>query len=125
MKRIIAVCIAAAGFFVTGAMNPHYSRAAQPQSINMEEVVKFQQESDDLRGEIVVKKLELIGETMKQPVDSARVKALAREVIALQAKIGALANKHGLPGPSAFQSVIRSTQMDLIGAELEALRNIP
>lgn len=125
MNKIIAVCIATAGLFAAGTLNPHHSRAAQMQSINMEEIVKFQQDSADLRGEIVVKKLELIGEAMRQPADSARVKALAQEVIALQTQIAALANKHGLPGPSAFQNMIRSTQQDLTGTELEALRNIP
>ena len=125
MKRIIAVSLAAAGIFAAGAMNPQLSGATPAPSINMEEVIKFQQESADLRGEIVVKKLELIGETMKQPVDSARVKALAHEVIDLQGKIGALANKHGLPGPSAFQQVIRSNQMGLSEEELKAISDRP
>ena len=125
MKRIIAVCIAAAGILAAGAMSPHLSGAATSPSISMEEVIKFQQESTGPRGEIVVKKLELIGETMKQPVDSVRVKALVREVIDLQAKIGALANKHGLPGPSAFQSVIKNMQTNLTDAERETILKSP
>ncbi len=125
MKRIIAVSIAAAGIFAAGAINPQQSGAAPTPSINMEEVINFQQESAGLRGEIVVKKLELIGETMKQPFDSTRVKALAREVIDLQTRIGALANKHGLPGPSAFQSVIRNMQTDLTDAERKTILESP
>lgn len=125
MKRMIAVTIVAAGMFAAGAIKSQQSVAAQTPSINMEEVIKFQQESADLRGEIVVKKLELIGETTRQPVDSARVKALAHEILDLQTKIGTLANKHGLPGPSAFQSVIRNMQTELTDAERKAMLEAP
>lgn len=125
MKKMIAVSIVAVGIFAAGAITPIQSNAAQATSINMEEVIKFQQESAGLRGEIVVKKLELIGEAMKQPVDPARVTAVAREVIELQAKIGAVANKHGLPGPSAFQSVIKNLQTDLTDAERKAILEAP
>ncbi len=121
MKRMIAVSMAAAGILMAGAMTPAQSNAAASAPINMEEVIKFQQESTGLRGEIVVKKLELIGEATKQPSDPARVKALARDVIDLQSKIGALANRHGLPGPSAFQSVINSMGSELTDAERKAL----
>ena len=125
MKRMIAVTIVAAGMFAAGAIKSQQSVAAQTPSINMEEVIKFQQESSGLRGEIVVKKLELIGETTRQPVDSARVKALAHEILDLQTKIGTLANKHGLPGPSAFQSVIRNMQTELTDAERKAMLESP
>ncbi len=125
MKKMIAVTIVAAGMFTAGAMKPQQSAAAQTPSINMEEVIKFQQESANLRGEIVVKKLELIGETTRQSVDSARVRALAHEILDLQTKIGVLANKHGLPGPSAFQSVIRNMQTELTDAERKAMFESP
>lgn len=125
MKKMIAASIVAAGILSTVAITPKPSYAAPASSINMEEVIKFQKESAGLRGEIVVKKLDLIGEATKQPSDPARIKTVAREVIDLQNKIGALANKHGLPGPSAFQSVIRNLQTDLTDAERKAILEAP
>ena len=117
--------IVAAGMFTAGAMHPNQSGATLTPSITMEQIIQFQQDSADLRGQATVKKLELIGETMKQPVDLARVKALAHDVIDIQGKIGALANKHGLPGPSAFQQVIKANQMGLSEAELKAISEMP
>ena len=125
MKKMLAVTIVALGICTAGAMYPNQSGATTAPAITMEQIIQFQQDSAELRGQATVKKLELIGETMKQPVDSAKIKALAHEVIAIQGKIGALANKHGLPGPSAFQQVIKANQMGLSEAELKAFSEMP
>ena len=125
MRKMILMTIVSAGMFTAGAMHPNQSGAASTPPITMEQIVQFQQDSADLRGQATVTKLELIGETMKNPVDSAKIKALAHEVIDIQGKIGALANKHGLPGPSAFQQVIKANQMGLSEAELKAIYEMP
>ncbi|GAM08333.1 hypothetical protein OR1_00604 [Geobacter sp. OR-1] len=124
MKKMIAVTIVAAGMLAAGALCPQQGLAST-ESFSKEQIIQFQQESAGLRGEATVKKLELIGETMKQPADAAKIKVLAHEVIDLQGKIGALANKHGLPGPSAFQQVIKANQVGLSEAELKALAEMP
>lgn len=124
MKEMIAVTIVAAGMLVAGALCPQQGLAST-ESFSKEQIIQFQQESAGLRGEATVKKLELIGETMKQPSDAGKIKVLAHEIIDLQGKIGALANKHGLPGPSAFQQVIKANQVGLSESELKALAEMP
>lgn len=125
MKKMILMSIVTAGMFASVTIHPTISGAAPTASIDMEQIIQFQQDSAALRGEATVKKLELIGEAMKQPADQTKIKALAHEVIDIQGKIGNLANKHGLPGPSMFQQVIKNNQMGLSEAEIKAISEMP
>lgn len=71
----------------------------QGSQVSVEAVKKFQDETTALRNDMMIKKVELRNEYLKQPVDTNRVAALTKEITDLQNKINTIATNHGLPGP--------------------------
>ena len=67
-------------------------------AVSVEAVKKFQDETTALRNEMMLKKVELRNEYLKQPVDESRIATLTKEMTDLQAKINTIATSNGLPG---------------------------
>ncbi len=65
--------------------------------VNLENWKKFQQETLTLREEVMTKKMELRNEYSKTPRDYDRIASLKKEIVDLQTKIHATAEKYGLP----------------------------
>ncbi|WP_297212904.1 MULTISPECIES: hypothetical protein [Thermodesulfovibrio] len=66
---------------------------------NIENIKKFQKETLPLRDELITKQLELQNEYGKPTLDINRITTLRKEIIDLQAKIQAVAEKYGIGGP--------------------------
>ncbi len=66
---------------------------------NVETIKKFQSETLSLRDAIMTKNLELQNEYNKPQPDYNRIATLKKEIIDLQAKIQAVAEKYGVGGP--------------------------
>ncbi len=73
--------------------------ATQGTPVNIESVKKFQDETTALRNEMMIKKMELRNEYLKDSADTTKVAALTKEIGELQTKITAIATSNGLPGP--------------------------
>lgn len=73
---------------------------------NIENVKKFQKETLSLRDELMTKQFELQDEYSKPVPDTNRIAALRKEIIDLQAKIQAIAEKYGISvwGPTGMMS---------------------
>lgn len=65
-------------------------------NVNVENLKKFQKETQGLRDEMMVKRAELNNEYNKETPDAARMTELRKELIDLQAKIGKSAETYGL-----------------------------
>ena len=68
-------------------------------SANVETMKKFQKETLSLRDDLMTKNLELQNEYSKPQPDYNRIATLKKEIIDLQAKIQAVAEKYGVGGP--------------------------
>ncbi|BCS51912.1 hypothetical protein [Geobacter sp. SVR] len=104
MKTNIATVIgvgllAFAGTAFAGPWGYGGGMVAQGTPVSVEAVKKFQDETTTLRNEMMLKKVELRNEYLKQPVDAGRVATLTKEMTDLQAKITTIATSNGLPGP--------------------------
>lgn len=73
--------------------------AGMATTVNIEEVRKFQQETAELRNEMMLKSFELRNEYLKSPIDTAKIDSLTRQRNELRLKISDAAIKHGMPGP--------------------------
>ncbi|MDA8423137.1 MAG: hypothetical protein M0Z89_07360 [Nitrospiraceae bacterium] len=64
---------------------------------NAETMKKFQKETLSLRDEFMTKRIELRSEYDKPAPDTARIAALQKDIIDIQAKIQVVADKNGVP----------------------------
>lgn len=64
---------------------------------NVENVKKFQKETLSLRDELLTRRLELQKEYSKPQPDYNRIGTLRKEIVDIQTKIQAAADKYGLP----------------------------
>ncbi|MFA7061006.1 MAG: hypothetical protein WC156_09330 [Pedobacter sp.] len=95
---IVAGLLALAGTALAGPWGCGGGRV-QGTVVSVEAVKKFQDETTALRNEMMLKKVELHNEYLKQPVDETRIAVLTRENTDLQSRITTIAASHGLPGP--------------------------
>lgn len=63
--------------------------------VNLENIKKFQKETFGLRDDLAAKQLDLQSEYGKPIPDTARVAALRKDIIDIQAKIQVVADKYG------------------------------
>jgi hypothetical protein len=110
---VAAVLVAGVAFAQRGGYGPGPGMGYGPGShmtgtngnINVENLKKFQKETQALRDEMMVKRAELNNEYNKETPDAARMTELRKEIIDLQAKIRKSAETYGLnaggPGPGA------------------------
>ena len=103
--RVKKVAVIGAGLLVlagtafAGPWGRSGGMAAQGTPVSVEAVKKFQDETTTMRNEMMIKRVELRNEQLKQPVDESRVAALTKEMTDLRAKITTIAASNGLPGP--------------------------
>ena len=67
------------------------------ENIDIESVKKFQQETLTLRDSLMVKKLEIRQEYMKEKLDHEKIANIRKEMIDIRAKISKKADEAGLP----------------------------
>ena len=91
--------LAMAGTALAGPWGRWGGYAAQGTPVSVEAVKKFQGETTALRSEMMLKKVELRNEYLKQPIDATKVATLTKEMTDLQTKITTIATSSGLPGP--------------------------
>lgn len=65
-------------------------------NLNLAEIEKFQEETLSLRNELLTKRLELQNEYCKTKLDYDRIATLRKEIVDIQTKIHAAADKYGL-----------------------------
>jgi hypothetical protein len=102
VKKVAAIgagLLALAGTAFAGPWGRSGGMAAQGTPVSIEAVKKFQDETTTMRNEMMIKRVELRNEQLKQPVDESRVAALTKEMTDLRAKITTNATSNGLPGP--------------------------
>ncbi|MDI6743931.1 MAG: hypothetical protein QMD07_00985 [Thermodesulfovibrionales bacterium] len=108
MKRAVIISLTlVVGLFLTGAAYAMWGGYGSGPCItatgaDVETVKKFQKETLSLRDEIMTKKLELQSEYNKPAPDTNRIAALQKEIIDLQTKIQAAAEKHGITAGGAM-----------------------
>ncbi|MFN3395968.1 MAG: hypothetical protein ACK4Z9_04150 [Thermodesulfovibrionales bacterium] len=66
-------------------------------AVNVENMKGFQKETMALRDELITKRMELQNEYNKPQRDYERISTLRKEIVELQTKIQAAAEKYGLP----------------------------
>lgn len=92
---VVAIClIFATGVYAWWGDNGMGYRTG----VNVETMRKFQKESLNLRDEIMIKQMELQNEYSKSVPDTNRIASLKKEIIDLQVKIQAVADKYGYGG---------------------------
>ena len=89
--------LALASTALAGPWGWRNGNATQGTPVNIESVKKFQDETTALRNEMMIKKMELRNEYLKDSADAAKVAALTKEIGDLQTKITAIATSNGLP----------------------------
>ena len=104
MKRstVVTVLVAVLGLFIAGGAYAWWGGGygmGYGTGTNVETMKKFQSETLSLRDAIMTKNLELQNEYNKPAPDANRIAALQKEIIDLQAKIQAVAEKYGVSGP--------------------------
>ncbi|MEW6740210.1 MAG: hypothetical protein ACOYU2_09640 [Nitrospirota bacterium] len=102
MKRstVVTVLVAALGLFIAGGAYAWWGGYGMGyQGANPEAVQNFQTETLSLRQSLMAKQLELQNEYNKPVPDTNRIATLRKEIIDLQAKIQAVAEKYGVSGP--------------------------
>lgn len=102
MRRttMIGLTVVVALLVVGGAVYAHgpwgYSMGYGA-GVNVENVKKFQKETLSLRDELITKRLELQNEYSKPQPDYDRIGTLRKEIVDIQTKIQASADKYGVP----------------------------
>lgn len=95
MKRsMIAGLVIVIGLLLTSAVYAWW--AGYGTGTNIENVKKFQKETLSLRDDLMTKQFELQNEYNKPVPDTNRIATLRKEIIDLQAKIQAVAEKYGI-----------------------------
>ena len=65
--------------------------------VNIDALKKFQSATTEMRNQMMIKRVELRNEQLKQPVDETKVALLTKEMNDLRTKITAAATANGLP----------------------------
>ena len=98
---LVALVAAGAAFAQMGGPGMGYGRgnygAGPDGQVNVENLKKFQKETQSLRDDLMTKRAELQNEYAKQTPDTARVADLRKQMIDIQAQIQKAAEKNGLP----------------------------
>lgn len=105
MKRSLIIALVVAAFVVIGgavyAHGPWGHGMGYGMNfggaVNVENMKGFQKETMALRDELITKRVELQNEYSKPQRDYERIGTLRKEIVELQTKIQAAAQKHGLP----------------------------
>jgi len=72
-------------------------RMGSGESVNLENVKNFQKETLSMRDELITKRIELRNEYNKPQRDYDRIGTLRKEIVDIQTKIQAIADKYGVP----------------------------
>lgn len=103
MKKITMVVVALSAMLASAGLvsamwdgpgmgyGPGCSSGVKPETMK-----KFQKETFSLREEMMTKKLDVRAEYDKQEPDNARIAALRKEIIDIEAKIQVAADKYGI-----------------------------
>lgn len=71
-------------------------------AVNIENLKGFQKETMAMRDDLITKRLELQNEYSKPQLDYERIGTLRKEIVDLQTKIQAAAEKYGLPHNTGY-----------------------
>jgi hypothetical protein len=96
MKRIAGVLVAFGMTFAGGVALAHGNGADHHAATDTGAVKKFQKETLALRDELATKRLDLQAEYEKAQPDTARIAALRKEIVDLEAKIEVVGDKYGV-----------------------------
>ena len=100
MKTIIGLLVIA-GILITGVVYAggkwDQNRMKDCQNVDIEKVKQFQNETSGLRDDLVIKKVELRNEKMKQAPDTDKIATLRTEIMETRNKIKAVADKYEVP----------------------------
>jgi glutamine synthetase type III len=100
MKTIIGLLVIT-GILITGAVYAagdwDQNKINDCQNVDIEKVKQFQNETSGLRDDLVVKKLELRNERMKQDPDTDKIATLRNEIMEIRHKIRGIADKYEVP----------------------------
>jgi len=99
-KAAIIVLVILLGFALTGAAYARWGDcvAGYGRDVDIEAVKKFQKETLNLRDELITKRLELRKEYHSPTPNTERITALRKEIVDLQGKVQAVADKYGVSG---------------------------
>lgn len=101
MKAIMIVLVAVTALVIIGgvvyAHGPWGWWMGYEADTNIENLRKFQKETLSLRDELITKRLELQAEYSKPQRDYDRISTLRKEIVDIQTKIQAVADKYGIP----------------------------
>lgn len=96
MKRIAGILVAFGMLFAGGVAVAHGNGPDHRSGPGTAEVKKFQKETLALRDELTTKRLDLQAEYEKAEPDTARIAALRKEIVDLEAKIQVVGDKYGV-----------------------------
>ena len=100
MKTIIGLLVIS-GILITGtayaAGNLNQNRMKDCQNVDIEKVKQFQNETSALRDDLVIKKMELRNEKMKQDPNKDKIATLSNEIMEIRNKIRGVADKYEVP----------------------------
>ncbi len=101
MRNVVmtAVVVAAAVLFAGGAhawWGGHGPSDGPGSVTDVESFKKFQKETLSLRDEMMTRKIELRNEYYKEKPDASRIATIRKEIIDLETKIQAAADKYGI-----------------------------
>lgn len=100
MKTIIGLLVIV-GILITSAVYAAgyriQNRTQDCQTVDIEKVKQFQNETSALRDGLIIKRLELRNENMKQTPDTDKIAALSNEIREIRDKIRGVADKYEVP----------------------------
>jgi hypothetical protein len=99
MKRILGALAATAVVLAGGVALAADSTGTGATSTSGAAVRKFQKDTFALRDELAAKRADLQDEYDKAEPNTARIAALEKDIVDLQARIGAAAQRSGVRGP--------------------------
>ncbi len=99
MKRIVGTLLAVAVVLAGGVALAADAPAAGATPSSGAAVRKFQKDTFALRDELAAKRADLQDEYDQPQPNTARIAALEKDIVDLQARIGAAAQRNGLRGP--------------------------
>lgn len=97
MIALVVALAASSGAFAYGRGGGGCGNCIAPGTAQQEQFRKFQQDTIDLRQEMMTKRFELQRENLKATPDAARMAALQAEIGTLQTRIYDIRVKSGLP----------------------------
>ncbi len=99
MKKILGALLATAVVLAGGVALATDATGTGAASTSGTAVRKFQKDTFALRDELAAKRADLQDEYNQPQPNTARIAALEKDIVDLQAKIGAAAQRSGLGGP--------------------------